>query len=723
MGIGPCTWGDWRPYDLSPGVTPYLDWSITGSGDDTIKLFDGNPKAEDLVLQPRVEAIRRGAAPSNGKGNWVFAGLDTALPVPMFALNPTFSSMAPGATIPTIAIAAGRREGVESKPELSDETVIAGVIDVGMPLGHDRWRLKNGKTRILSAWQMVAPWDLKSDDNLPFGAEFYQEEINALLARHSRGRYDGHLDEQAFNEDTGLLNFSLGKAQLDVAGGISHGAHVLDVVAGADRYASDEEVFRDHVRVIAVNAPSSATFGASGTYFDGYMFHAIKRIADIADKIWEESRTKAERDAFFESKGYKGFPIVINMSFGKQAGSKDTLDEFPSELDQFKKYRSNEELSPVHFVMPVGNDNLARCNAFLEPEPGNLVTLQWCHQPQDHTSNFVEVWSDPGTKGEAEPMTDVRLVTPCGAQSSKPPPNDGTSRFCDVHNAGGELVGRMYQEFPKLPGEDEPLKVRYTLCVAATHAVKRGRPSAPSGLWKITVANPSKKTGLQYVASIQTDQALTPGGGRNLRSYFDDPYYERYDPDTGRRLDSYTFNQKTSRYDNTDLQAANSLVRRHGTMNASAATGVVTRVAGYRASDGLHDPNSSTGRGRDKGQDDGTIGRGVSADKNSGGPTASFPTDDGPAHFGFLAAGAHSGSVRAMQGTSFASSQASRTIINAILDGTARKSASQTLFLAGEKVEENSPYSYPATPEVIETLGAGRLPNPTPRKISRMGRE
>lgn len=720
MATEKCTWGEWQEYAPEEGVTPYLDWSLTGSGEDIFREFDGDTNSDTLVLPPTIEALRMGRAPSNGVGNWIFAGLDKELPVPLFALDKTLPPRRV-AKLPTKKLAASRRK--DGRPGLLDNTVIAGVIDVGMPLGHDRWRLKNGMTRVLSAWQMVAPWDLKSDGNLPFGAEFYQDDINSLLAQHSGGSLDGHLDEQAFNEDTGLLNFRLGKAQRDVAGGTSHGAHVLDVVAGADRHTPDQEDFRDHVRIIAVNAPSSATFGASGTYFDGYMFHAIKRIADMADKIWKEGRTAAERASFRASHGYDGFPIVINMSFGKQAGSKDTLDEFPSELFNFLEYRKENELSPVDFIMPVGNDNLARCSAFLEPEVGKPVTLQWRHMPQDHTSNFAEVWSDPGRVVDDMAVADVGLVTPCGAQSPVVPPNDGESRFCDVQDAKGALVGRMYVEYPSLAGETEAKKVRYTLCVAATHAIKRDKPTAPSGLWKIVAGNRTGKEKLQYVAAIQTDQALTSGGALNLRSYFDDPAYERHDSDTGRLLDTYWYDPAMKKYVNTDIRAEQSLVRRHGTMNASAAHKVVTRVGGYRASDGLHDPYSSSGRGRHTGKDDGTHGYSKAGKKGSAGPTASFPTDDGPAHFGILAAGAHAGSVRAMQGTSFASSQASRTVINAILDGSYLSSGRKTLFEAAKRVETHSASPYPREPEVIETLGRGRLPNPSPRAISRTGRE
>lgn len=720
MATEKCTWGEWQEYAPEPGVTPYLDWSLTGSGESISREFNKDTNSDTLVLQPAVQALRMGRPPSNGVGNWVFAGLDKELPVPLFALDKTKPPRRI-AKLPDKKIAARRR--ADGRPELLDNTVIAGVIDVGMPLGHDRWRLKNGKTRVLSAWQIVAPWDLKSDGNLPFGAEFYQDDINCLLAKYSGGSLDGHLDEHAFNEDTGLLNFYHGKAQRDVAGGTSHGAHVLDIVAGADRHAAEQEDFRDHVRIIAVNAPSSTTFGASGTYFDGYMFHAIKRIADIADKIWKEGRTAAERASFRERHGYDGFPIVINMSFGKQAGSKDTLDEFPSELLNFLEYRKESKLSPVDFIMPVGNDNLARCNAFLEPEAGKSVTLQWRHLPQDHTSNFAEIWSDPGRDADNMAVADVRLVSPCGAQSPILPPYDGQSRFCDVQDAKGALIGRMYLEYPTLIGQTEAEKVRYTLCVAATHAISPDKPTAPSGLWKIIAGNRTGKEELQYVAAIQTDQALTLGGALNLRSYFDDPAYERHDSDTGRLLDTYQYDPAMKKFMNTDIRAEHCPVRRHGTMNASAAHKLVARVGGYRASDGLHDPYSSSGRGPFSGKDDGTHGYSEAGKNRSGAPTASFPTDDGPSHFGILAAGAHAGSVRAMQGTSFASSQASRTVINAILDGSYLSSGRRTLFEAAKRVETHSAYANSWEPELIETLGSGRIPNPNSRAISRTGRE
>ena len=140
----------------------------------------------------------------------------------------------------------------------------------------------------------------------------------------------------------------------------------------------------------------------------------------------------------------------------------------------------------------------------------------------------------------------------------------------------------------------------------------------------------------------------------------------------------------------------------------------------YRNSDGKPASYSATGIGKKTGEG------------NSAAPTAAFPTDDGAAHFGILSAGAANGSVVAMQGTSFASAQATRFIAMGYMQDSYSnyKSHKQYLYLSAKvmnkkdynsRQNKNPPYYRSHTDP--ETTGGGRLDSPLNPRVNRTGYE
>lgn len=591
---------------------------------------------------------------------------------------------------------------------LDKNTIIVGVIDSDIPLGHHRFRHKDGTTRILAAWQTLAEWGVEGDCDdkeakangqcyMPFGREFYGPDIDDLLERYSNA--SGWLDEDAFNKATGVLDTQhlLGRRQ--IASRVSHGAHVLDIAAGADPDAESE--FARRIKIIAVNIPTSSTFGASGTFLDNYMLYAVRRIATIADEAWVASNGEPKAGA------PAGYPIVINISFGKQAGAKSTLDYFPDELKKIQEERKAKKLSSLLITMPAGNDNLLSCNAFLEPESGKTMDLEWRISPEDHSSNFVEIWTE--NRGEFEGLPLEISLIPAGFTPTTP--SVGTQFPVSL---GIDKTVQELGDYARMYCDKIGKRYRYVLCVAPTYSSTSGIVPAPAGAWTIRLRNRSTDR-IQCQLSVQTDQQVSLGSPNNLRSYFVDKHYREYD-DAGRQRGSYWMSdQGIENLDATPCTA----IRRHGTMNASAGHKMVARVGGYRLSDGQPAPYSATGRGRTKGQDDGTsLGYSLSKD-SSGAPTVSFPTDDGPAHFGILAAGSADGSVVAMRGTSFASSQATRHIVNHLMRPS---TASSILNVNAHIIEDrrtHDPIYSNWRIDVVDSLGGGRLPKPIVRRVKR----
>jgi hypothetical protein len=637
---------------------------------------------------------------------------DKVLPIPDFARNEGFEEY--------IDQNGHWRPNPNDLPDdVEDDTIIVGVIDTGIPLGHNRFRNPDGSTRVLAAWQQLAEWRSPtglSQDFLPFGRELYQNSINTLLAEHSGGDLEGWLDEDGFNTATGVLDMVHILGHREVAGRFSHGAHVLDAAAGHD--PEKETDFLRRVKIITVNIPSSTTFGASGTFLDDFMIYAIQRISDVADEIWLKNHPDWASDP--EAAEQAGYPVVTNISFGKQAGSKTTLDFFPAALKKFREERSEHNLAPVFFAMPAGNDNLLRGNAYLEPRAGETKTLDWRILPEDQSSNYVEIWTQNQDFSDGLPL-EIAVIPP-GCDQAEFHTDGGQDQHVRRLGARGSIYFQTVQD-PERSGE---FKFRYVICIAPTSRPSGGGATAPAGTWTIKVRNTSSMR-IQCVLAVQTDQQIQPGRPVNLLSYFDDREYRVYDDD-GILVESYSYPAEDPV--NLDLNTETP-IRRHGTMNASAAHEFVTRVGGYRASDGKPAHYSATGRGRSNGLDDGTEIGSSKRGGRKGAPTASFPTDDGPAHFGILSAGAANGSVAAMRGTSFASSQATRRIAESLLQyNDPTISEKERLFKIADSAEHNDRQArlngtppFHASPLDIENAGAGRVKSPLRSRVSRTGRE
>ena len=62
-------------------------------------------------------------------------------------------------------------EVVARLPTLPDDTVIVGVIDTGVALGHRAFRFSEGASRVIASWQQTARFEHQGQRYLPFGEE------------------------------------------------------------------------------------------------------------------------------------------------------------------------------------------------------------------------------------------------------------------------------------------------------------------------------------------------------------------------------------------------------------------------------------------------------------------------------------------------------------------------------------------------------------------------
>ena len=402
-----------------------------------------------------------------------------------------------------------------------------------------------------------------------------------------------------------------------------------------------------------------------------------------------------------------GFPIVLNLSYGRQAGPKDGTLALQRYMAALNASRKTERRAPVRIVMPAGNDNLERGTAHLTPDGAATASLVWRLVPEDRTSSFAEIWTESlrGPKmpaGSPCPMA-IGLAIPGGADCSPSAGQSGFKRDMVWTDAAGRetLVARIYcrqsGDAPPSGSVSQPRfghRFFYTICVGPSwHPVA---VAAPSGPWTITLKANSRTKALLHV---QSDEAPVIGQSLGPLSYFDHPAYRPFDED-GRILDTYRYTNPP-----VTLDDGTGPVSRRNSMNAIAGTPFVSTIAGYQASDGRPSDYSSTG-----------------SDTGAARPTAAFAADDGSAHPGRLAAGSRSGSAVVLQGTSFATAEATRWIVEDMMDWH-RKGRNPTSPLGSPArlaTAAAQADSYKIPPKSLGLkLGGGRMPAQSGGRVGR----
>ena len=652
------TWGAWRtdpaadPGDPATYATPYGDWYESFE-------FGVARSADDFAHCPQ-----QGAAD-------VFPGL----PLPRITL-PKRALPANGVINlprPRTDVSAGLTG------KLARKSVIVGVIDAGVALSHDRFR-REGGTRILSAWLQGGKW--ADQAHLPFGCERMQADIEGHMAACTIAM---GVDEAAFNRRAGLVDYADPSVERWIDTGAPHGTHVADLAAGFDPVSAG--TLRDRCPMIVVDLAPRVAIGPSGSFLEFYVMWAIRHIAETADAIWDATFANGDKG------GQCGFPVVINLSYGLLAGPKDgtmAVQKYMAGLNGARKGRP-----PLVMVLPAGNDNLERGVASLSVDPA--TSIDWRISPEDRTSNYAEVWTEaiagPPVAGALHPLA-IALSPPGG------PAGPGTvgaeGQVCDLTWASGaqsEVIARLYcrqTDNALPPAQATGHRLHYVVCAAPTW--RAGRHAAPSGTWTITLSCAGKGPPVEALLYVQSDQDLTPGKGTGRWSYFEDPLHATHDA-VGRVNDSYARDPVTGI---VTENFSNGPVKRRNTLNAIAGSGGTLTIAGYRHSDGMPADYASAGRDGD----DPLM------------PDYACASDDGVWRIGRLAAGGRSGSAAVLQGTSFATGEATRIVAHDLLRQLDDGVAGPALQVAGPGFLPNLPlpvYKMPASAMPLK-LGIERLP-------------
>lgn len=454
-------------------------------------------------------------------------------------------------------------------------------------------------------------------------------------------RHDGLVDEDEFYRLAG---------QDLVARRAKHGTHVMDIACGHDPECADP---KDPCLpyIIAVQLPKWVTEETSGAFLTPKVYAAISYVLSRADEIASEEKTGP-------------IPVVINLSYGTIAGPHDGTSQLELAIDQLVLSRNGL----LRVVLPAGNHYLARCHAHVELPRASGATppeiLRWRVQPDNKACSFMEFWLPGQAAAESQPDIAIRITTPTKERS---PWIRGNQNW--EWRVSGET--RFFAAYDKEVGG----RSRIFLAMAPTAEHRSPPRTVPSGTWLIELRNEGEAT----TGDVWIQRGDTPFGyplsGRQSR--FDDENYVRFDLAGRPKQDD-------------DI---GSPIRRESTINA-IATGTQTIVVGaYRGSDRTVSEYSCGG------------GRSAAPGRQPiRSPDASAVADDTSVYRNLLAAGTRSGSVVAMNGTSVAAPQVTRSIWELMLEQKACDRPDIQRIARAADAKAPAPGSPPAT-----RIGAGRL--------------
>jgi hypothetical protein len=498
-------------------------------------------------------------------------------------------------------------------------TVVTGIIDDAIGVVNERFRHKDGTTRVAFFWKQGVP-AVPADQFFPSNAKTTTREFTNLGVTQgvalNGAAIDATFARNAFNERATYREIEtkrlpgqtvgtqyLPQIRTTMTQRASHGTFVADLAAGHPKEAAPNDR-----PIIAVELPALASADTSGARLEIFVLEALLRLIDWADNWPVKTSVGIE---------YFRVPLVVNLSYGFSAGTKDGSGFLESEIAQHVAARNKDVRTAV--VLAAGNDFRQRMRAKMTLEKGETRSVDWRIAPQDRTPSFLEI-RFPRT---AKPIVTIEV------------PNDPGGRL-DLHFTKGNPGNWDYN------GISTPTARVYvqewnghkviTLALRPTQNLEEPGNVAPAGKWRVTLRN-DKKTPAEVVVEVQRDDA--PSGYPQLgrQSYLEDDLYGAPDKDTRTYTDHFP----------------ESSVTRLGTLSAMA-TNATPEIYVVGAAIDVTEPEAT---------------RYTSSGPNPArpGPDLAAMAEDGYATPGALAAGTFSGSVVALGGTSAAVPRVTRKVV------------------------------------------------------------
>ncbi|MXQ14640.1 hypothetical protein [Microvirga makkahensis] len=521
------------------------------------------------------------------------------------------------------------------KGRKSPGSLLIGVLDDGCPFAAAHFLRAKASTRVRGIWdQNQGKKPIRINDrngeeclfgqrllDFNYGLEFYRDSEGAVPAPLRRrigldewiqlhATPTGGIDEDGCYADAGFSSLSRR---------LSHGAHVMDVLAGRVPTSSrvgpaaqgdrrDPPSWRpgadpaSKADVVFVQFPHDCIRDATGVWLKAYVLDGIRYVLSFADP----GKTKN---------------VIINISYGPTTGPHDGTAELEEALTALvAEFDGTARKPKLEIVLAAGNTYLSEGHVVYARSGRRPDRIEWTWRlpPDNPVLCFAELWMDNADPGPVS----VMLTSPGGAVSTS-----GTGPV------------------PPPPGVSLPPHTGvYAPIVWGSHtmwllAVEPTRGVAEHGDWKIEVSGIPQNAQIHaYVA--RSDPNLNVRTGAKL-SYFLDHTWEMT-----------RSSEASCKYNNGEFDRTGSLIRRDGTLNgiATAKDPGVHVAGGYIIANGRKSSYSSAGPARS-----GPLALRL-------GPDNVLPCDESHALLGIRAGGNRSGGVFRLIGTSAAAPQLARHI-------------------------------------------------------------
>lgn len=492
--------------------------------------------------------------------------------------------------------------------------VLLGCIDDGLPLANAAF-FDSGKNRVVRFWNQNDEASVagktpgtRLDD--PAGTNFHygRELLTPVLNEDALPTAANQSDESAYYESVRLRALSRR---------VTHGAHVLDLLAGPEPARSRISVSRDRygggdgssskpaerriessrasrAPLVLVQLPKYAIEDPSGRWLG-------RNVLDGLHYILQTAGSSEQTDPSIRQ-------VVVNVSWGPQTGPRDGSSLLEQAMDELVSSQNGRRLD---IVLAAGNSRIARAQAEFESGAG-CRRLVWCVPPGLERPSQLEIWWPAAVTADEARIT---VTAPDGTQTL----TKGEGIWAQAGTSG-----------PVWGVTQVRCGSRMTALIALAPTLFRDGlgQAAPHGRWSIRVEGNSK-AGRVHVNVARTNHNM--GARRNApSSYLWDKQYEEF---------------RRSRQGRNGTPPPRSLVQSSSTLSG-VATGRQTSVAsGYRLSDASAAAYAS---------------QGPCAPRD--GPDLSYPTDESALLPGIMGGAVRSGTVARLIGTSTAAPQLAREL-------------------------------------------------------------
>lgn len=557
----------------------------------------------------------------------------------------------------------------------SDGKVAIGIIDDAIAFANSRFQHLGDDAQLQTRFEHIWLQTPENNDeqeqegsSVDFGYALSKDELQKLLL-NNQNSHTNEINEgrvyQTVSQRFKNINFNLNLPHW------GHGTHVLDVATGYD----PSDPTGNKRPIFAVQLPTAVTANTSGRYLASYALQGLQQIIDWADEFLVETENippvqKLIIKSFNESNplptsnnSNEGtakdeietedfnhlIPLVINFSYGFQAGPKDGSTFFERQIDRLIKDRRDRG-GITEVILPAGNSYDDRTHANYQLKSNDNQEIAWIIHPDDRTESFVEIWLPRGTYDRAIHPIEIELLPPKKSVTiaGKSTSNDFVCLSLGEENVDYPIAGIYFDWNDPSPnnGEVKETRPRLLLCVNRTQdrdAITNKIIPSQSGEWKIKLTNKLKKT-LDVDLYIQRDDTLSGYqiGGR--QSYFDDK-------------NAHEKSKTTGAYDALDKK--NCPISGEGSLTAMGG-GTLPIVVGAANLTSHTIKNANTPADALNLEPSSYTSAGPTPSKQ--GPNASALVDFGNSYPGLYATGIRSGTSVLMNGTSVAAPLFTRAI-------------------------------------------------------------